>query len=171
MDSDFNYELMYEMISNMNKSSKEKCLVCHLPIEELEVELQCKHQYHFDCIDTKKKNGSITCHYCGLTNKLNLEQKNIKPNVKPVVKKPTYLSKSKGNTPPIICKFKIVTGARTGQICERENCYYHKKTLIEKPLPITENIVGDKCESIIKTGIKKGEQCGRINCYYHNINI
>jgi hypothetical protein len=165
MDSDFNYELMYEMISNMNKSTKEKCLICHLPIQELEVELQCKHQYHFECIDTKKKNGSITCYYCGLTNYYSGIVNNIN------VKKPKSLPKLKGNTPSIICKFKIVTGARAGQICERENCYYHKKTIIEKPLPITEAIVGDKCESIIKTGIKKGEKCGRINCYYHNINI
>jgi hypothetical protein len=171
MDSDFNYDNMYEMILNMNKSTKEKCLVCHLPIQELEVELQCKHQYHFECIDNKKKNGSITCYYCGLTNYYSGLTNKLNTNVKPVVKKPTCLPKLKGNTPLIICKFKIVTGTRIGQICGRENCCYHKKTLIEKPLPITENIVGEKCESIIKTGIKKGLQCGRINCYYHNINI
>jgi len=100
---DFDYEKIYEMISKMNKSTKEKCLICHIPIEEKELELSCKHQYHFNCIN--KKSGNFICPYCGKLNNL------MKINN---------------------CKFKILSGINKGQYCNRINCGYHKKFLTNK---------------------------------------
>jgi hypothetical protein len=141
---DFDYDKMYEIISEMNKSTKEKCLICHIPIEEKELELTCKHQYHFKCIN--KTTGNFTCPYCGKLNKLeSLFNKNISNNINE-------------------CKFKILSGINKGQYCKRINCGYHKKILTNK---IDDNI----CHNIMKSGPRKGEECGRSNCKYHQIII
>jgi len=140
---DFDYEKIYEMISKMNKSTKEKCLICHIPIEEKEVELLCKHQYHFNCITNKT--GKFTCPYCGKSNKLEIK-------------------KDISNNKIVGCNFKILSGINKGQYCNRINCGYHKKNL-------TNNIEDNICHTIMKSGIKKGQECGRVNCKYHHIII
>jgi len=146
---DFNYEQIYEMITQMNKSTKEKCLICHFIIETKEMELNCKHQYHNKCIETiKGKKGIINCPYCGKSNKLN-----------------------KDNTDNI-CKWNFKSGIRKGEQCNKKNCGYHKKTKLENlDIPAITIEYPEECKSIIKSGIKKGQQCGRIYCKYHNINL
>ena len=101
---DFDYQKIYEMITNMNKSTKEKCLICHFVIEEKEIELKCTHQYHTKCIEPKK-NGTVICPYCGKTNKLAIES----------------------NSNQNMCHFKMLSGKRKGLECNRVNCGYHKK--------------------------------------------
>jgi len=139
---DFDYDKLYEMISKLNKSTKEKCLICHIPIEEKELQLNCKHQYHFKCVN--KTNGNFTCPYCGKSNKLD-----------------TLLKINNNNNG---CKFKILSGVNKGEYCKRINCGYHKKILT--------NIIDDNiCHNIMKSGSRKGEECGRANCKYHQIII
>ena len=140
---DFNYDQIYDMISKMNKSVKEKCLICHFPIDEKELELVCKHQYHFKCID--KKNYKLICPYCGKLNKTNTINENN-------------------------CKYKILNGINKGNICGRLNCKYHKTILISDK-HIIEATDLDVCQTILKSGIKKGQICGRIDCKYHQINL
>jgi len=145
---DFDFDKIYEHIAKMNKSTKEKCLICHIPIEEKELELVCKHQYHFNCVG--KKNGKFTCPYCGKSNKLeNLNYINEQEPSKNILNG---------------CKVKILSGIKKGQYCNRINCGYHKKILV--------NILEDNiCHTIIKSGLKKGQECGRNNCKYHHITI
>jgi hypothetical protein len=139
----FNYDELYKSIVEMNKSTKEKCLICHFVIDEKEIELNCKHQYHFNCINSIK-----SCPYCG---------KIIKSKNKPEV-----------NT---TCKFKMLSGIKKGELCNRVNCGYHKNYNNKTPIN-NENAIEypELSKSIIKTGIKKGQQCGRAYCNYHNIN-
>ena len=95
---DFDFEKMYTMVTEMYKSSKEKCLVCHFVIESKEIQLDCTHQYHFNCLEIKK--NYIICPYCGKNNKI----KDTKDK----------------------CKFIMLSGLRKGLECERLNCGYHK---------------------------------------------
>ena len=139
---DFDFDKIYDNISKMNKSTKEKCLICHIPLENKELELACKNQYHFNCVG--KKNGKFTCPYCGKSNKIEL-----------LPLKETILTG---------CTFKILSGTKKGEYCNRINCGYHKKILINK-------LDDDICHTIMKSGIKKGQECGRTKCKYHNITL
>jgi hypothetical protein len=57
-----NFDKMYKMIADTYKTDKEKCLICHSPMENKEIELSCTHQYHFKCFNISKNNK---CFYCG----------------------------------------------------------------------------------------------------------
>ena len=48
----------------LNNSTNEKCLVCHIPIENNDehLKLLCNHIFHKKCIGYKI--GSIKCLYC-----------------------------------------------------------------------------------------------------------
>lgn len=138
----FDYDEIYKSIVEMNKSTKEKCLICHFVIDEKEIELNCKHQYHFNCINTIK-----SCPYCG------------------------KIIKSKKSEVNKACTYKMLSGIKKGELCNRINCGYHK---IHNKTPIDhENATEypEFCLTIIKSGIKKGQECGRIYCKYHNINL
>ena len=144
------FDSLYKMIETMNQSLNEKCLICHLPIENDELILSCNHYYHSKCLN--KKTNKVKCLYCEkivttkCNNKLIKQIKNIHED----------------------CKVLLTTGIRKGECCGRNNCCYHKinKETITIIQPI-ENL----CQSILKYGLRKGEICGKNKCKLHNINL
>jgi hypothetical protein len=97
---EFDFDSMYKLVSEDYKTTKEKCLVCHFAIDSKEVELNCKHQYHFNCFDINKNNK---CFYCGI------KVKGIKIKI--------------DNN---LCNQLVKTGPKKGQVCGRNKCHYHK---------------------------------------------
>lgn len=136
---DFDFDQIYSLIEKMNKSDKEKCLICHLPVDNDELILTCNHYYHSKCLNLKKKSG-IKCPYCEKTVSIKL-------------------SKTNDNS----CKVIIKTGIRKGQYCGRNNCVYHKLAVNKITI-----IHSDTCQAILKSGLKAGQLCGRLNCKIHN---
>jgi len=104
---DIDFDNLYNTVLNMNKSTKDKCYICHFPIENKENEnetiLECKHGYHTDCI--KNNNIKNNCPYCGKVNKKTTDNKKPKNN--------------------IICTNILKSGKNKGMVCGRNNCYYH----------------------------------------------
>jgi hypothetical protein len=143
------FDSLYEMIENMDKSAKEKCLICHLPIEEDELILSCNHYYHSLCLNKKK--DKIKCPYCE-----KMVTTKDKPLTKPIKKIPTG------------CKVKLLSGKNKGEYCGRINCSYHK--IINNKVTVVDT-TNNICQSILKSGLKKGQACGRTNCKLHNMNI
>jgi len=143
------FDSLYELIENMDKSSKEKCLICHLPVEEDELILSCNHYYHSICLN--KKTTKIKCPYC---EKMVTEKD--KPQSKPTKKIPSG------------CKVILQSGKNKGEYCGRINCSYHK---IENNKLTLIDTTNNGCKAILKSGIKKGQACGRTNCKLHNINL
>jgi hypothetical protein len=143
---EFNFEELYNLTLQQYKVTKEKCYVCHNPIEETELKLSCNHEYHHKCfnkIKDKKK-----CPYC--EKRVIIQNKNsidLKDSIK--------------------CQHTLKSN---GLICGRINCKYHKNkeiTIKNNNININDNI----CTTLIKSGLKKGQQCGRLNCKYHQINL
>ena len=97
----FDFDSLYKIIEKMDQSSKEKCLICHLPIENDELILSCNHYYHSKCLN--KTTNKIKCPYCQRIT-------SIKPN------------KIIQDT----CKVLLTSGNRKGEYCGRTNCCYHK---------------------------------------------
>lgn len=97
----FDFDSLYKIIEKMGQSSKEKCLICHLPIENDELILSCNHYYHSKCLN--KTTNKIKCPYCQ-------RLASIKPN------------KIIQDT----CKVLLTSGNRKGEYCGRTNCCYHK---------------------------------------------
>ena len=95
------FDSLYKIIEKMDKSSKEKCLICHLPIENDELILSCNHYYHSKCLN--KTTNKIKCPYCQRI-------ASIKPNK--IIQED--------------CKVLLTTGNRKGEYCGRTNCCYHK---------------------------------------------
>ena len=148
-----NFDSMYEMIEILNESTNEKCLICHLPIENDELILSCNHYYHSKCLN--KKTIKIKCHYCA---KIVTEKKK---NIKNITNE---------------CKVLLLTGIRKGEYCGRNNCYYHKLNketinIIDSENIITSILPNNLCNVILKTGIRKGNICNRNNCKFHTINL
>jgi hypothetical protein len=142
------FESLYSLVENLNKSTKEKCLICHFPIEQNELVLTCNHYYHSQCLN--KKTNNIKCPYC---------EKNVKVKTTDLVP----VSDNNGG-----CKVLLVSGARKGEYCGRTNCTYHKLT--KDKIKIIQNPTG--CQVILKSGDKKGQVCGRNNCKIHKkINL
>ena len=139
----FDFDSLYKIIEKMDQSTKEKCLICHLPIENDELILSCNHYYHSKCLN--KKTNKLKCPYC---------QKMV--SIKPTKIIPEY------------CKILLTTGIRKGEYCGRTNCCYHKLNK-ETIIVIKQNEY--LCQSILKSGLRKGEICGRNNCKLHNINL
>ena len=100
---DFDFDNLYKLVSDMNKSSKEKCLICHLPIEEKELQLSCSHQYHHNCLPKTNK-----CPYC---------------------QKPVTYNSNINNNNNIGCKIILKSGPKKGLECGRVKCGYHKINL------------------------------------------
>ena len=95
------FDSLYKIIEKMDQSSKEKCLICHLPIENDELILSCNHYYHSKCLN--KTTNKIKCPYCQRI-------ASIKPNK--IIQED--------------CKVLLTTGNRKGEYCGRTNCCYHK---------------------------------------------
>ena len=161
-----NFDSLYEMIEILNESTNEKCLICHLPIENDELILSCNHYYHSKCLN--KKTIKIKCYYCAkiVTEKKKEKNKNIK-NITNITNE---------------CKVLLLTGIRKGEYCGRNNCYYHKlnkeiinvidsKNVIESVNIITSISPNNLCNVILKTGLRKGNICNRNNCKFHTINL
>jgi hypothetical protein len=101
VETEFDFDKLYELVSKNYKNKNEKCLICHFSIEKEEIKLSCNHQYHFKCFDL---NMNKKCSYC---DKKITKNKNIKINNN------------------INCNSLIKTGKRKGEICGRTNCKYH----------------------------------------------
>jgi hypothetical protein len=103
------FDSLYKIIEKLDQSSKEKCLICHLPIENDELILSCNHYYHSNCLN--KTTNKVKCPYC---------QKvvSIKPN--------KFIQED--------CKVFLTTGNRKGEYCGRTNCCYHKENKENKYL-------------------------------------
>jgi hypothetical protein len=95
------FDSLYKIIEKMNQSLKEKCLICHLPIENDELILSCNHYYHSNCLN--KTTNKIKCPYCQRIASI----------------KPTKIIQYD-------CKVLLTTGNRKGEYCGRTNCCYHK---------------------------------------------
>ena len=140
-----NFEELLDYCTKLNNSTNEKCLVCHIPIENNEVHLKfvCSHYYHIECIGYKS--GKMQCMYCekvSLPQIMNVGNKNIND---------TIINDNNN------CKTIMKSGSRKGMECGRNNCKYHKN-----------EIEGINCNVIIKTGIKKGQMCNRkMPCHFH----
>ncbi len=98
------FESLLEYCNKLNDSTNEKCLICHIPINNMEshIILECKHYYHIDCIGYKGK--QIKCMYC---------EKTSSPQVF------NYISNN--------CKYILLSGVNKGNECGRVNCKYHNK--------------------------------------------
>lgn len=163
----------------LNDSSCDKCLVCHIPIENNDehLKLKCTHLFHKNCIGYK--NGSIKCLYCekvSLPEIVNNSNKTILNNV-------LNINKQK----EIYCKVILKTGPNKGQYCNRQECKYHKlqtnsvvvinsSSSIKKPATkLSQNkktLKLNKCDVILKSGKKSGHVCGRnLPCKYHSKNL
>ena len=98
------FDALLEYCNKLNESTNEKCLICHIPINNSDshIILECKHYYHTECIGYKGK--QIKCMYC---------EKTSKPNLFNHIQ----------NT----CKHILLTGVKKGGECGRVNCNYHNK--------------------------------------------
>ncbi len=164
-----NFDELFKYCEELNKSTAEKCLVCHIPVENQDkhIKLKCTHIFHPECV--KYKDGSLKCLYCEKTSipdKINWSQT--------ILLKPGEVA----------CKIVLKSGSKKGQYCNRINCKYHKlettvkvinggKNKITKPnkskAPNTKTTV-TQCTQIIKTGAKAGQFCLRpMPCLYHKV--
>lgn len=145
---DFDFESLYSLVETMNKSTKEKCLICHFPIDNDELVLTCNHYYHSKCLN--KKTNNIKCPYCEKSVKIK------KSDIKPIK-----------NTIPNGCKVLLTTGARKGEYCGRNKCPYHK---LNKEKVVVINPI-QTCQHVLKSGPRKGQLCNKNNCKTHNLVI
>ena len=105
----FDFDSLYKIIEKLDQSSKEKCLICHLPIENDELILSCNHYYHSNCLN--KTTNKVKCPYCQRI-------ASIKSNK--IIQED--------------CKVLLTTGNRKGEYCGRTNCCYHKENKENKYL-------------------------------------
>ncbi len=176
-----NFDELLKYCMDLNESSSDKCLVCHIPIEKYDthIKLKCTHIFHPECV--KYTNGTLKCLYC---DKVSTP---IKINYDNIIKQ------SKGNKPitnpsQLQCKVILKSGPQKGNYCNRTNCKYHKLNNVKIQIidSITKKIIKPKmnkvnkqnksinnlncCQQLIKTGIKVGTMCGRnLPCKYHKI--
>ncbi len=168
------FDTLLNYCLELNNSTSEKCLVCHIPIENSDphLKLKCKHLFHSNCISYKS--GKTKCLYCEVSSVpeiINQTNKTLKPSqiVNPIKSSETH------------CKVLLKSGSNAGQFCNRVKCPYHKiqtqKVIVvnsptKKSQTIKQNkkiIKTDKCIVILKTGQKSGQVCGRnLPCKYHN---
>lgn len=136
------FEELYKYCVDMNKSTLEKCLVCHMPIDKTEnhLILACKHYYHSECINYYS--GLVTCLYCEKVSEPQIDSKNI------------------------YCKVIIKSGSNKGKYCDRLNCNYHKQDNLH--IIKQKTFDNEFCNVIIMNGRRKGQVCNRKNpCLYH----
>lgn len=115
------FDALLEYCNKLNESTNEKCLICHIPINNSDshIILECKHYYHTECIGYKEK--QIKCMYCEKTSKPNLFN---------------HIQNTCTGTP---CKHILLTGVKKGGECGRVNCNYHNK------------VKEELCTSIVKS--------------------
>ena len=108
MDIDFDNLLNYCI--KLNNSSSEKCLICHIPIEQNDshLKLNCNHLFHVNCLGYKK--GIINCMYC---------EKSSMPII-------INSTQTINNQTDILCKVILKSGPSKGNFCNRIKCKYHK---------------------------------------------
>jgi hypothetical protein len=153
-----NFEELLKYCTEINESTNEKCLVCHIPLnnDEKYIKLGCSHIFHQTCI--KHKSLFIKCLYC---------EKVSKPNIL------NYSNNPSKQVDTICCKFIIKTGINKGKYCDRLNCNYHKiesnkiQFIGIKPMKKPKQKIINGCQTIIKSGPRSGQLCQRINCSYH----
>ena len=133
------FETLYKMVENLNQSTKEKCLICHFPVEDDELVLTCNHYYHSKCLN--KKTNTIKCPYCEKTVK-NKNEKVINNGCKIILKSGprknqqcgrincTFHKINNNNDIIIICNAILKSGPRKNEQCKKENCKIHNKKLI-----------------------------------------
>ncbi len=160
----------------LNDSSCDKCLVCHIPIENNDehLKLKCTHLFHKNCIGYKS--GSTKCLYC---EKTSIPEIINSSNKIKIINNVSNITEQK----EIYCKVILKTGPKQGQYCNRQQCSYHKlmsdtvivlnsdgskktnsKNNKTKPIPKI-----NKCTVILKSGLQAGLECGReLPCKYHN---
>lgn len=165
-----NFEELLKYCTELNNSSSDKCLVCHIPIEkdDKHIKLACSHIFHPECV--KYISGSLKCLYC--------EKTSVPSLINNLVLKPTL-------DPKIVhCKIILKSGPNKGKFCDRPNCKYHmltipvviaidpitkkeiKTKITAKPKKIPKNSL---CNHILKSGPNKDKECGRkLPCKYHN---
>ena len=145
-----NFQELLDYCTKLNNSTNEKCLVCHIPIENNEIHLKfvCSHYYHIDCIGYKS--GKMQCMYCekvSLPKIINIGNKNINNTIiNDTIINDTIINDAN------VCKTIMKSGSRKGMECGRKNCKYHKNDIVVEEI---------NCIHIIKTGIKKGQMCNR----------
>ncbi len=161
-----NFEELLNYCTNINNSTDEKCLVCHIPVgsNDKHIKFKCSHIYHPECINYKS--GCSKCLYC---EKISIPTFINCPEIKPKTK----------NNKNLVCKVILKTGEKKGKFCGRTNCSYHKSQnmIVEintetnkpnKPNKQKKSKTIQTCCFIIKTGIKKGTVCNRLlPCKYH----
>jgi hypothetical protein len=156
------FDSLFNYCVELNNSTSEKCLVCHIPIESNDehLKLACNHIFHKTCIGYT--NGSINCLYC--------EKKSI-PEI--INKQSWQNGKNKIGQTQITCKVVLKTGPNAGQYCNRTECKYHKlQTVSVIVIDPIDNKKINKCNIILKTGKKSGEICCReLPCKYHKEKI
>jgi len=102
------FDTLLEYCNKLNESTNEKCLICHIPINnnDSHIILECKHYYHTDCIGYRGK--QIKCMYC--------EKTSI----------PSLFNYTQN-----ICKYILLSGINKGNECARVHCSYHNKVIEE----------------------------------------
>ena len=102
-------------IEDSESDPSETCLICHFPDKKKNLlKLKCGHYYHSCCIfndEKPKDNFKFICPYCGLKQKIKLNDSQDES------------SKSASN---LKCTAIIKSGINKGKICGRINCRYHK---------------------------------------------
>jgi hypothetical protein len=137
--NNIDFDELFNHCIKLNESNKEKCLICHIPIQDDEnyIKLSCNHYYHSLC--SNYKSGYYTCIYC--------EKKSVPLN-KNIC---TFILKKKKH---------LVSS----NICGKIDCDYHKNLLSSIPI-----ISSTTCTFILKSGINKNKPCKRVNCKYHKL--
>lgn len=163
------FEELLKYCTELNESPNEKCLICHIPLDNDEkyIKLSCSHIFHPLCINYKFP--IIKCLYC---------EKTSKPSIMKYASDTTMPSIQVNQ---ICCKFILKTGPNKGKYCNRNNCKYHKleskiiqvidsktnKIVKPKKKIVKNKIKNGGCQTLIKTGPKAGQLCERTNCKYH----
>lgn len=116
------FDALLEYCNKLNDSTNEKCLICHIPINNSDshIILECKHYYHIDCIGYKGK--QLKCMYCEKTSK------------------PDVFNYTQDTCLYTTCKYILLSGGNKGNECGRVNCKYHNK----EPVVLCTSIVKSK---------------------------
>jgi hypothetical protein len=104
--NNIDFDELFNHCARLNESTKEKCLICHIPIQDDEeyLKLICNHYFHNNCVNYTQ--GKYKCIYC---DKISLPKK-MTTNL---------LNNS-------MCKFILNSGKNKNTPCKRINCKYHK---------------------------------------------
>jgi hypothetical protein len=164
------FDSLFNYCTKLNDSTSEKCLVCHIPIEnnDVHLKLKCNHLFHLNCINYKK--GSVNCLYCEKT------------SIPIIIPNKNNLNSSNNLQKEIYCKVILKSGPNKSEYCNRISCKYHKiqSQTIFVINPVTKQKIKPKkeekkkeikitkCTFILKSGKQIGSVCCRdLPCKYH----